>query len=76
MRFVNTMSRTLIEVVGTTNGLPGLYWLPPMHGLGICPMVRPHCSSSSVRLHSKRVPVKNPASSRLSVRSRTAVKFA
>jgi hypothetical protein len=38
--------------------------------------VRPHCISSSVRLPSHRVPVRKEASSRLKVRSMTAVRLA
>ena len=49
---------------------------PAMHGLGNWPMVRPHCSSSQVRSHSHRVPVKNPESIRLNVRSTINVRFA
>jgi len=36
-----------------------------VYGLGIWPMVRPHCSSSSVRSPSNLVPVNNDESKRL-----------
>jgi len=40
-----------------------------VYGLGIWPMVRPHCISSSVRFPSHFDPVKKPLSRRLSVKS-------
>ena len=55
---------------GMINGLPAVY------GLGVWPIVRPHCSSNLVRSPSNRVPVNSAESIRLRVRSTTAVRLA
>ena len=55
IRLVRRMSGPLVQVVRQRSaGCRAVY------GLGIWPMVRPHCISSSVRLPSHRVPVKKP----------------